>query len=201
MVSSLRFPHQNLVHTSPFLLTCHMPRPSHSSRFYHPHNIGWGVRIFSLLCDRGEKIRTALGTIKGSHAERDNYYEQWSTSCLYAVRLISWLFTGRRGKSFARKSDTGTGYVSNTNQQFRTIYKEFHFQECFHNQLTNTPFHYTHLQINYGSDIAVISSQNLMFVIFIRNNFLLLPPQISQRQFYSVEPTTPPDKTLHTHCH
>ena len=28
---SLRFPHQNPVHTSPFLHTCHMPRPSHSS--------------------------------------------------------------------------------------------------------------------------------------------------------------------------
>ena len=37
---SLRFPHQNPVHTSPFLHTCHMPRPYHSSRFYHPHNIG-----------------------------------------------------------------------------------------------------------------------------------------------------------------
>ena len=37
---SLRFPHQNLVHTSPFLHTCYMPRSSHSSRFYHPHNIG-----------------------------------------------------------------------------------------------------------------------------------------------------------------
>ena len=37
---SLRLPHQNLVHTSPFLHTCHMPRPSHFSRFYHPHNIG-----------------------------------------------------------------------------------------------------------------------------------------------------------------
>ena len=32
---SLRFSHQNLVHTSPFLHTCHMPRPSQSSRFYH----------------------------------------------------------------------------------------------------------------------------------------------------------------------
>ena len=46
---SLRFPHQNLVHTSPFLHTCHMSRPSHSSRFYHPHNIGWGVQIIKLL--------------------------------------------------------------------------------------------------------------------------------------------------------
>ena len=37
---SLRFPHQNLVHTSSFLHTCHMSRPSQYSRFYHPHNIG-----------------------------------------------------------------------------------------------------------------------------------------------------------------
>ena len=36
---SLRFPHQNPVHTSPLPHTRHMPRPSHSSRFYHPHNI------------------------------------------------------------------------------------------------------------------------------------------------------------------
>ena len=37
---SLRFPHQNVVPTSPFLHTCNMSRPSHSSRFYQPHNIG-----------------------------------------------------------------------------------------------------------------------------------------------------------------
>ena len=36
---SLRFPHQDPI--SPLLThTCHMPSPSHSSRFYHPHNIG-----------------------------------------------------------------------------------------------------------------------------------------------------------------
>ena len=46
---SFRFPHQNLVHNSPFFRTCHMPRPSHSSRFYHPHNIGWGVQRIKLL--------------------------------------------------------------------------------------------------------------------------------------------------------
>ena len=46
---SLRFPHQNLVHTSPFLHTCHMPHPSHSSRFYQLHSIGWGVQIIKVL--------------------------------------------------------------------------------------------------------------------------------------------------------
>ena len=42
---SLRFPHQDPIH--PPLLThmCHMPSASHSSRFCHPHNIGWGVQI------------------------------------------------------------------------------------------------------------------------------------------------------------
>ena len=39
---SLRFPHQNLVHTSPFLHTWHMSRPSQSSRFYHP-------KLFNIL--------------------------------------------------------------------------------------------------------------------------------------------------------
>ena len=37
---SLRFPHQKPVHTSPLPHMSHMPRPSQSSRFYHPHNIG-----------------------------------------------------------------------------------------------------------------------------------------------------------------
>ena len=46
---SLRFPHQNPVHASPLHHTRHMPCPSHSSRFYHPHNIGWSVQIIKLL--------------------------------------------------------------------------------------------------------------------------------------------------------
>ena len=41
------FPTKTL-YTPPLLThTRHMPSPSHSSRFYHPHNIGWGVRLFS----------------------------------------------------------------------------------------------------------------------------------------------------------
>ena len=39
---SLRFPHQDLIHPPLLTYTRHMPSPSHSSRFYHPHNIGWG---------------------------------------------------------------------------------------------------------------------------------------------------------------
>jgi len=35
------------VYASTLLHTHYMPRPSHSSRFYHPNNIGWGVQIIS----------------------------------------------------------------------------------------------------------------------------------------------------------
>jgi len=45
---SLRFPHQYPVYASPFPHTRYMPSPSHSSRFYHPSNIGWGVQIIKL---------------------------------------------------------------------------------------------------------------------------------------------------------
>ena len=40
-------------YTPPLLIhTRHVPSPSHSSRFYHPHNIGWGVQtINSSLCN------------------------------------------------------------------------------------------------------------------------------------------------------
>ena len=42
---SLRFPQQDPI--QPPLLTHmhHIPSPSHSSRFYHPHNIRWAVQI------------------------------------------------------------------------------------------------------------------------------------------------------------
>jgi len=46
---SFRFPHQNPVHISPLPHTRYMPRPSHSSWFYHPHNIGWAVQIIQLF--------------------------------------------------------------------------------------------------------------------------------------------------------
>ena len=37
---SLRFPHQDPIRPPLLTHTRHMPSPSHSSRFYHPHNIG-----------------------------------------------------------------------------------------------------------------------------------------------------------------
>jgi hypothetical protein len=46
---SLRLPHQNPVHASPLPHTRYMPRPSHSSWFYHSHNIGWAVQIIKFL--------------------------------------------------------------------------------------------------------------------------------------------------------
>ena len=46
---SLRFPHQNPEYTCPSPHTRYMPRPSHSSRFYHLNNIGWRVQIIKFL--------------------------------------------------------------------------------------------------------------------------------------------------------
>ena len=40
VVSSLQFPHQDPIHPPLLTHTRHMPNRSHSSRFYHPHNIG-----------------------------------------------------------------------------------------------------------------------------------------------------------------
>ena len=42
---SLQFPHQDPIHSPLLTHARHMHSPSHSSRFYHQHNIGWGVQI------------------------------------------------------------------------------------------------------------------------------------------------------------
>jgi hypothetical protein len=46
---SFRFSHQDPIHASSFAHTRYMPRQSHSSRFNHPHNSGWGAQIMKLL--------------------------------------------------------------------------------------------------------------------------------------------------------
>ena len=48
---SLRFPHQNPVHASPLPHRRYISCPSHPFRFYHPHNIGWGVQTMKFLTD------------------------------------------------------------------------------------------------------------------------------------------------------
>ena len=45
---SLRFPLQNPVYASPVPHTCYMTRPSHASRFDHPNNIWWAIKISKL---------------------------------------------------------------------------------------------------------------------------------------------------------
>ena len=49
---SLGFPHQNPVYASPKprirLSSPPQAPPAHSSRFYHPNNIGWGAHIIKL---------------------------------------------------------------------------------------------------------------------------------------------------------
>ena len=46
---SLSFPHQNPLYAPPLPNTRYVPRPSHSSRFYHPKNTGWELQIIKLL--------------------------------------------------------------------------------------------------------------------------------------------------------
>ena len=55
---SLRFPHQNLVRTSPFLHTCHMTRPSHSSQ-----EVGKGCGDWMELAQDRDRWRALVSTV------------------------------------------------------------------------------------------------------------------------------------------
>ena len=55
---SLRFPHQNSVYASPFPHTRYIPRPAHSSRFFHPKNTGWAEQIIELRVCKNDTTNT-----------------------------------------------------------------------------------------------------------------------------------------------
>jgi hypothetical protein len=83
---SLRFPHQNPVRTSPLPHARYMPRPSHSSRFYHPHNIGWGVQINKLY-----QLLFAENNVWAYNLKHVNYMK----NC-FIFFVVSWCLSPRR---------------------------------------------------------------------------------------------------------
>jgi len=109
---SLRFPHQDPIHPPLLTHTRHMPSPPHSSRFYHPHNIGWVRSTYNLdkyyngfwrnwvsgFCpDSGASAQGQIaiccdhchitwGSIKGG-----NFLTNWATSPSHVLCFIEWL--------------------------------------------------------------------------------------------------------------
>ena len=64
---SLGFPQvspPNPVYACPVFHTRYLPRTSHSSRFFYPNNIGWGVQVITLLIDKWVPITTAWRVLR-----------------------------------------------------------------------------------------------------------------------------------------
>ena len=57
---SLRFPHQDPIHPPLLTHTRHMPSPSHSSRFYHPHIDTPTIIVWLCLTLRTEYVRSVV---------------------------------------------------------------------------------------------------------------------------------------------
>ena len=66
---SLTFPHQKPIYTSPVPHTRYMFRPSHSSLFDHPNNIGWGAQITNPL-----KTKRRLLYLKTQSVPRSKHF-------------------------------------------------------------------------------------------------------------------------------
>ena len=56
------FPTKTLYQASPLTNTRYMSRPSHSSRFYHSKNIGWGVEVIKLINIHSPITSSLLGS-------------------------------------------------------------------------------------------------------------------------------------------
>jgi hypothetical protein len=65
---SLRFSHQNPVHTSLLHHTRYIPRLSHSSRFQQPQISGWGIKIMKLLIMKFSPIPCYLTPLRPKYS-------------------------------------------------------------------------------------------------------------------------------------
>ena len=111
----LVFPHQNPVCTSHVFPTCHMPRPSHSSRFYHPPNIWWGVQIIKAgVCPlRHSTLNVSLERNNGCVWLRWNRFKQAAVACVKNV--IQQFSCRERGRSSRNLSESGWWSVRDLN--------------------------------------------------------------------------------------
>jgi hypothetical protein len=78
---SLRFPYQHPVHTSPLPHTRHMPRPSYSARYYHPHDIGLAL----VHVDENEYNLRAINIAKIQNHKQALCYVNVQTTCKYLL--------------------------------------------------------------------------------------------------------------------
>jgi len=78
---SLRFPHQDPIHSPLLTYTRHMPSPSHSSRFYHPHNI-WRTALNPL---KNRIVPTSISAGFCTALKVTNGADGWSPRSLVAM--------------------------------------------------------------------------------------------------------------------
>jgi hypothetical protein len=75
----LKVPYQNLTHASLRPYRRYMPRSSHSSRFYHPHNIGWGVEIMKILIMKFSQFPCFLVPLRSKYSPQYRTQKQNSS--------------------------------------------------------------------------------------------------------------------------
>jgi hypothetical protein len=56
--------------------TCYMPRPSHSSRFDHPYNIGWWLQIIKLIIKYFSPVLCYLVHLRPKYSPQHHILEQ-----------------------------------------------------------------------------------------------------------------------------
>jgi hypothetical protein len=101
VVSSLRFPHQNPLHASPLPNPRYMSRPSHSSRFYYPHNIGWGVQIMKLLIMKFSPLPCYLVPLSPKYSSQQPILKHPQPTFLHQCQRPSFLLTQNNRQNYS----------------------------------------------------------------------------------------------------
>jgi hypothetical protein len=82
------FPTKTLYTPLPSPHMRYMPRPSHSSRFYHPQNSGWGVQIMKLLIMKFSPLPFTSSLLGPKNSQHPVLKHPQLSSITFNIRLI-----------------------------------------------------------------------------------------------------------------
>ena len=108
---SFRFLHQNPEYASSIPHTGYIPLTTHSSRFYHSNNIGWGVQIIKLLKPARYVMHQHVQhstTVRSAHTVFMCFVFIWEQTATCATYRINWLVFITETKSVYSAVRTGS---------------------------------------------------------------------------------------------
>ena len=161
---SLRFPHQDPTRAPLLTHTRHIPSPSHSSRFYHPHNIGWAVQIIYLLVMQSPPFPVTSSLLGPNILKHVTY----SLSKIHVIKLLNFFifYSILMYRPFSSRlwpvACICIARISSESHLYKPLADLFKSYHTVSSDYKTSPTIWTHVGLPYKTTILTTIKKNLL---------------------------------------